>query len=161
MRLQFLPILLSLYANVGALKTCNVLDFGAVVSSVQVPYDCHHMLTRFPLLIVAHFQADNRTDIGPALMKAFGCAQKSITNSPKDTIILVPAGKSLKTSPKKIPGIHKSCFVTPSLGDYRLASKVVFDKSKFFTLTVNGHLYMPYDPKVRTFNHQKSKLKSF
>lgn len=37
-------------------------------------------------------KADNQTDIGPALMKAFGCAQKAITTRASDTVILVPAG---------------------------------------------------------------------
>ncbi|KAG0151381.1 hypothetical protein CROQUDRAFT_667949 [Cronartium quercuum f. sp. fusiforme G11] len=83
----------------AGLKTCNVLEFGAV--------------------------ADNQTDIGPALIRAFGCAQKSITNRAADTVILIPDG------------------------NYKLASKVVFDKSKFFTLTVNGYLYMPYDPTLQ------------
>ncbi|EGG12884.1 family 28 glycoside hydrolase [Melampsora larici-populina 98AG31] len=76
--------------------------------------------------------ADNQTDIGPALMKAFGCAQKAITTRASDTVILVPAG------------------------NYKLASKVVFDKSKFITVTVLGHLYMPYDPKCYSVNSCKT-----
>ncbi|EGG12912.1 family 28 glycoside hydrolase [Melampsora larici-populina 98AG31] len=68
--------------------------------------------------------ANNRTDIGPALMKAFECAQKSITKRAADTVILVPPG------------------------NYRWASKVVFAKSQFITVTIRGRLYMPYDPKL-------------
>lgn len=91
-------LLVTLY-DVSALNTCNVLDFGAV--------------------------ADNKTDIGPALMKAFECAQKSITNRAADTVLLVPAG------------------------NYRWASPVAFRKSKFITVTIHGYLHLPYDPKLQ------------
>ncbi|KAH9819216.1 family 28 glycoside hydrolase [Melampsora americana] len=85
--------------NVSAVKTCNVLNFGAV--------------------------ANNKTDIGPAMMRAFECAQKSITNRASDTVLLVPAG------------------------NYRWASQVSFAKSKFITVTIHGYLYLPYDPKLQ------------
>lgn len=98
---QFLLIFILvsfIFQDVSAVTTCNVLSFGAV--------------------------ADNKTDIGPALMKAFECAQKSITKKASDTVILVPEG------------------------NYRWASKVVFAKSQFITVTIRGSLYMPYDPKL-------------
>jgi rhamnogalacturonan hydrolase len=66
--------------------------------------------------------ADNSTDVGPALKSAYSsCVAKAVTTKTSDTVLLVPAGSFL------------------------LASNVVFSKAKYFTLTITGDLYMPFD----------------
>jgi rhamnogalacturonan hydrolase len=70
--------------------------------------------------------ADNSTDIGPVLKSAYTkCVAKAVTTKASDTILLVPAGSFL------------------------LASNVLFSKAKYFTLTINGNLYMPFNPSLQ------------
>ena len=70
--------------------------------------------------------ADNSTDVGPAMKLAYSsCVAKAITAKASDTILLVPNGSFL------------------------LASNVVFSKAKYFTLTITGDLYMPFDSSLQ------------
>jgi rhamnogalacturonan hydrolase len=71
-------------------------------------------------------EANNSTDIGPALKLAYSrCVATAVTTSALDTVLFVPTGSFL------------------------LASKVEFLKAKFFTLTINGDLYMPFDSSLQ------------
>jgi rhamnogalacturonan hydrolase len=98
--LLVLPVVLTLVSTAWAVKTCNVLNYGAV--------------------------ADNSTDVGPAITSAYAnCVAKAVTTSASDTVLLVPSG------------------------DFLLASNVLFTKPKYFTLTINGDLYMPFDPSLK------------
>ncbi|KII96149.1 glycoside hydrolase family 28 protein [Plicaturopsis crispa FD-325 SS-3] len=94
-----LAVILSFAVTTLAAKTCNVLDYGA--------------------------QANNSTDLGPALTQAYtNCVKGSTTSSPADTVILVPSGNFL------------------------LASGVEFSSASDFTLTISGNIYLPFDPNL-------------
>lgn len=70
--------------------------------------------------------ADNSTDVGPAITSAYvNCVKNAVTTSASDTVLLVPGGEFL------------------------LASNVLFSKPKYFTLTITGNLYMPFDPSLK------------
>ena len=70
--------------------------------------------------------ADNSTDVGPTLKAAYSnCVANAVTTNAADTVLLVPSGNFL------------------------LASNVVFSKAKYFTLTINGSLYMPFDSSLK------------
>lgn len=72
--------------------------------------------------------ADNTTDVGPAMLSAYvNCVASAVTTDASDTVLLVPDG------------------------DFLLASNVVFSKPKpkYFTLTINGSLYMPFDGSLK------------
>ncbi|PLW29585.1 hypothetical protein PCASD_20471 [Puccinia coronata f. sp. avenae] len=79
-------------------KTCNVLDYGA--------------------------KADNHTDIGPPLMKAYADCLRATTGRPEDSIILVPKG------------------------DFLLRTNVLFRKGKGLTITFNGNLHLAFNPRL-------------
>lgn len=89
-------LLLSFASAALAVTTCSVLDYGAA--------------------------ADNSTDLGPALTKAYSdCVEGAVTTSAADTVLLVPSGNFL------------------------LASNVAFTSAKYFTLTITGNIYLPFD----------------
>jgi hypothetical protein len=98
--MRLLVVFATFFSSVLATTTCNVLDYGAI--------------------------ADNSTDVGPALTRAFtNCVAKAITTSASDTILLVPDG------------------------DFLLGSNALFSKGRYFTLTITGNLYIPFDPSLK------------
>ncbi|EFP89455.2 uncharacterized protein PGTG_15297 [Puccinia graminis f. sp. tritici CRL 75-36-700-3] len=82
----------------AAKKTCNVLDYGA--------------------------KADNQTDIGPPLLKAYADCLQATTGRPEDTIILVPQG------------------------DFSLKTNVLFRKGRGLTLTFNGQIHVAFNRRL-------------
>ncbi|KAJ6465763.1 pectin lyase-like protein [Mycena sanguinolenta] len=95
--LSLLAVALSI-GPVAAFIECNVLDYGAV--------------------------ADNTTDLGPALTKAWTeCVIPQVTTTVADNVLLyVPSGNFL------------------------LASNVVFDNAANWNLHIAGNIYLPYNP---------------
>lgn len=76
---------------------CNVLNYGAV--------------------------ADNSTDLGPALTKAWNeCVIPQATSIATDTLLYVPSGNFL------------------------LASTVTFDDAQNWNLHIAGNIYLPFNP---------------
>lgn len=90
--------LLTVLAPVSyATTTCNVLDYGGV--------------------------ADNATDIGPAITKAYAdCVSGATTNNPVDTVLLVPPGT------------------------YAIETPVSFHKANYFTIEIDGELNLVFNP---------------
>ena len=75
---------------------CNVLDYGAV--------------------------ADNSTDLGPAITKAYtDCVKGKTTGTPGDVLLYIPSG------------------------NYRLASNVLLDDVSDFEFHLAGYIYLPFD----------------
>lgn len=89
--------LLAAVASVAyATKICNVLDYGGI--------------------------ADNTTDIGQAITKAYAdCVSGTTTSNPADTVLLVPSGT------------------------YALISPVTIIKAEFFTMEINGELNLVFN----------------
>jgi len=82
---------------VYATTTCNVLDYGGV--------------------------ADNATDIGPAITKAYAdCVSGATTTNPADTVLLVPSGT------------------------YAIKTPVTFEKAKYVTVQIDGELNLVFNP---------------
>ena len=82
---------------VYATTTCNVLDYGGV--------------------------ADNATDIGPAITKAYtDCVSGATTTNPADTVLLVPSGT------------------------YAIKTPVTFEKAKYVTVQIDGELNLVFNP---------------
>ena len=90
--------LLTVVASVSyAVKTCNVLSYGGV--------------------------ADNATDIGPAITKAYtDCVSGATTNDPADTVLLVPSGT------------------------YAIETSVSLHKANNFTIEIDGELNLVFNP---------------
>lgn len=67
--------------------------------------------------------ANNATDLGPALLAAYSdCVESHVTTSAADTVLLVPSGNFL------------------------LESTVQFTEANYFTLTITGNIYLPFNP---------------
>ena len=79
-----------------AYTECNVLDYGA--------------------------KADNSTDLGPAITKAYNnCVKGKTTSNPGDVLLYIPSG------------------------NYRLASNVLLDDVSNFEFHLAGYIYLPFD----------------
>lgn len=97
---SFLLLLTVVTSVACATKTCNVLNYGGV--------------------------ADNVTDIGPAITKAYtDCVRGATTMNPADTVLLVPSGT------------------------YALKTSVTFEHAGYFTIEIDGELYLAFDPSLR------------
>lgn len=88
----------TLQTCVSTAKVCNVLSYGAI--------------------------ADKKTDVGPALTKAYADCVKASTGRPAETTVLVPEG------------------------DFAIASNVVIANARGITFTFNGQLHLVFDPKL-------------
>ncbi|GJJ15428.1 hypothetical protein Clacol_009705 [Clathrus columnatus] len=90
---------LTLATLATAYVECNVLNYGAV--------------------------ADNTTDLGPALTKAWNeCVIPQATTTATDTLLYVPSGNFL------------------------LASTVTFDNAQNWNLHITGNIYLPFNPNL-------------
>lgn len=95
-----LLLLAALAAVAYAATMCNVLDYGGV--------------------------ADNATDIGPAIRKAYtDCVSRATTSNPADTVLLVPPGT------------------------YALNSSITLIKAKSFTIEIDGELHLVFNPELK------------
>lgn len=94
-------LLLTAVASVAfATTTCNVLSYGGV--------------------------ADNATDIGPAITKAYAdCVSQATTSDPADTVLLVPGGA------------------------YALKTSITFIHANNFTIEIDGELDLVFDPSLK------------
>ncbi|KNZ59633.1 hypothetical protein VP01_1690g4 [Puccinia sorghi] len=92
----------------AAKKTCNVLEYGA--------------------------KADNSTDIGPPLMKAFEDCRTAATGLAEDTVILIPKG------------------------DYSVQTHVHFRSGKALTFRFEGNLHLAFNPEAMSKCMQEENL---
>jgi rhamnogalacturonan hydrolase len=88
---------LSLVSTVSAVTTCNVLNYGAV--------------------------ANNETDVGPAITKAYNdCVKPVGSGSISNVVLLIPSGNFL------------------------MNSTVTIDDASYMTFTITGNIYLPFNP---------------